>query len=242
MLMVETLLDNIDLIIDAGIELILALAEGLLDALPDLIDKIPIIIEKLVVAITNNLPKLLEMGIKLLIELSIGLIKAIPQLVSKVPQIISALVSGIKSGLGSLATVGGNLISGLWNGISDKIGWIKDKIRGFGQSVLNSIKSIFGIHSPSTVFRDEVGKNLALGLGEGFADTMADVTTDMQGAIPTEFDANIHTNTSTGYSSASNFDTMVMAFKQALTEMKVEMNGREMGAFVEERFERVVYA
>ena len=41
--MVETLIDNIDLIIDAGIQLIIGLADGLIQALPILIDKIPII-------------------------------------------------------------------------------------------------------------------------------------------------------------------------------------------------------
>ena len=56
-LMVETLLDNINLIVDAGISLIMGLAEGLIDALPDLIDKIPEIIEKIISAITTNLPK-----------------------------------------------------------------------------------------------------------------------------------------------------------------------------------------
>lgn len=74
-LMVETLLDNIDLIIDAGIQLIIGLADGLIAALPQLIDKIPVIIDKLINAIVNNLPKLIEMGITLIIKLSEGLIK-----------------------------------------------------------------------------------------------------------------------------------------------------------------------
>lgn len=82
-LMVETLLDNIDLIIDAGIQLIIGLADGLIAALPQLIDKIPVIIDKLINAIVNNLPKLIEMGITLIVKLAEGLIKAIPQLISK---------------------------------------------------------------------------------------------------------------------------------------------------------------
>lgn len=171
--MTETLIDNIDLIIDAGIELIIGLAEGLIEALPRLIEKIPIIIDKLVDAIVRNLPKIIEMGITLIVKLAEGLIKAIPQLVSKIPQIISSLVNGIASyysklfsiggdllrkvkdgivsGIGSLLDVGRNLVQGLWNGISNATGWIMDKIKGFGKSVLNGIKSIFGIHSPSTV-------------------------------------------------------------------------------------------
>jgi hypothetical protein len=106
--------------------------------------------------------------------------------------------------------------------------------------VLDGIKRVFGIHSPSLLFKEQVGKNLALGVGEGFADTMAGVSADMQGAIPTQFDADVHTNFGAGTS--SNYDVMLMAFKQALTEVKVVMNNREMGAFVTDTMERVVYS
>ena len=84
---------------------------------------------------------------------------------------------------------------------------------------------------------------MALGVGEGFADTMADVSADMQGAIPTEFDADINTSLTAGagHTSASNYNMMVMAFKQALTEVKVVMNNREMGAFIVSTVEREVY-
>ncbi len=240
MLMVETLLDNIDLIIDAGIDLILALAEGLIVAIPDLLDAVPVIIDKLIMALTNNIPLLIEMGFTLVVQLGIGLIKAIPNLIKAVPQIIGSVIKGFANYYSKLGDVGLNMVKGIWNGIKDATGWILDKIRGFGSSVLNGIKSVFGIHSPSTLFRDEVGKNLALGVGEGFADTMADVSADMQGAIPTEFDANVHTTGAV--SSVSQYDMMLSAFKQALKECKVVMNNREMGAFVTETVTREVFA
>ncbi len=243
-LLAETLLDNIDLIIDAGIGLILSLADGLLEALPDLVDKIPVIIDKLISAITSNLPKIIQAGVGLTIQLAGGLIKAIPQLVSQIPQIIASIVSGLNSGLAKMGEVGLNLVKGLWNGISNATSWILDKIKGFGKSVLNGIKDFFGIRSPSTLFRDAVGHNLALGLGEGFTDTMEDVSADMQGAIPTEFDADINTNMTmaSGNTQLSTYDMMVSAFKQALTEVKVVMDDREMGGFVTDTVERVVFA
>ena len=241
---VETLLDNIDLIIDAAINIVMALADGLLEALPDLIEKIPVIIDKLIVALTDNLPKLIEMGIELTIKLAAGLIKAIPQLLKSVPKIMKSLFDGFTNYYSKIGEIGLNLVKGLWNGIKDATGWILEKIKGFGKSVLNGIKSFFGIHSPSTVFKDEVGKNLALGVGEGFADTMADVSADMQGAIPTEFDADINTNMSmaNGSTSMNTYDMMVSAFKQALTEVKVVLDDREMGGFVRYEVERTVFA
>ena len=216
-LMVETLLDNIDLIIDAGIMLIIGLAEGIINALPDLLDKIPVIINKVVLAITENLPKILQMGGQLVVQLVAGLIKAIPQLI----------------------VCGGSLLEGLFTGLlNPTVIW--NAVKGLFNGIVDGIKSVFGIHSPSTVFRDEVGSNLALGIGEGFSDTMSEVTADMAGAIPTEFDTSVNMSTTSSY--ASNYDYMVSAFKQALRDVKVVMNNREMGAFVVETVERAVYS
>lgn len=92
--------------------------------------------------------------------------------------------------------------------------------------------------------RDEIGTNLALGVGEGFADTMSEVSKEMGDAIPTEFDTNINTsmNVASAASQMSTYDMMVSAFKQALTEVKVVMDDREMGGFVTNTVERVVFA
>lgn len=183
LMLVETLLDNIDQLVDAGIELILGLADGLIAALPQLIEKIPVIIDKLITAITNNLPKLIEMGIELIIKLAAGIIKAIPQLVAKIPQIITSIVRGLKDGISKITEIGGDIIRGLWNGISNMASWIGEKIKGFGESVLGGIKKFFGIESPSKVMADEVGKNLALGIGEGFEKNIAGVNKQITGAM-----------------------------------------------------------
>lgn len=239
--LVETLIDNIDLIIDAGIELIIGLADGLIVALPQLIEKTPVIIDKLITAITNNLPKIIQAGIELTVKLALGLVRAIPQLIAKIPQIISSIVDGFANYYSKLGEVGLNLIKGLWNGINDAGAWLRDKISGFFGGVVDNIKNFFGIHSPSTLFKNEIGKNLALGIGEGFGDTMADVSADMQGAIPTEFDTSVKMNAASS-SYGSNYDLLVTAFKEALKDVKVVMNNREMGAFIVSTVEREVYA
>ena len=152
-LIVETLIDNIDLLIDAAIELIVALADGLIEALPKLIEKVPDIIVKLQEAFVRNAGKLAYAAGQLIVTLATALIKNIPNLVAKIPTIITAVLNAFTSGFRTIATVGMNLIMGLWNGISDKVGWIKDKIVGFGETVMSTIKGIFGIHSPSKKFK-----------------------------------------------------------------------------------------
>lgn len=62
-------------------------------------------------------------------------------------------------------------------------GWVTDKVKGFATNILNNMKKALGIHSPSRVFRDQVGKFIALGVGEGFSDNIKDVFNDMKTAV-----------------------------------------------------------
>ena len=97
-------------------------------------------------------------------------------------------VLGIRSPSTVFSTIGGQLIAGLWNGISDSVGWILDKVRDFGGTLIDAVKQVFQISSPSRVFADQIGRNLGLGVGVGFEDAMKDVSEDMADAIPTDFD------------------------------------------------------
>lgn len=265
-LMATTLLDNIGLIIDAGIQLIIGLAEGLMNALPDLIDKIPVIIDKLIQAIVDNLPKIIAMGIELTIQLAVGLVKAIPNLIKAIPQIITSLVTGIASyysnmvakgkellgkikdgiveGIKKIPEVGKNLVQGLWNGINNAKDWVLGKIKGFGDSILKGIKSFFGINSPSKLFEDQIGKNLALGIGEGFTDEMDNVATDIENAIPTDFDLGLNTNINPVGSIDTNFskEMLVDAFKEALSGMTFKAFDETFGELVVDNVEKVVYS
>lgn len=217
-----TLLDNIDLLVDSGIELVFALADGLIAALPQLIEKVPEIIEKLVVAITNNLPKIIQAGVTLIIKMGEGLIKAVPQLISKIPQIVSSLVRGFVNYYSNMGEVGKNLVSGIWEGIKNAKDWLLGKAKEWCGSVLDGIKGFFGIHSPSKVFRDEIGTNLALGLGEGFSNTMKDVSTKMKTAIPTEFDVTSTINR-TDTSNRLTLENMTGAFVTAIKKMNAQI-------------------
>ena len=241
---VNTLVDNLPLIIDTGIELMFALIDGLIEALPDLIDYIPEIIDKVIKALSNNMPKIIQAGITLIIKLAEGLIKAVPQLISKIPQIISSIVKGFANYYSELGKVGLNLIKGLWQGILNAKDWLIGKIKDFGKTILNSFKSIFGIHSPSTIFRDTIGKNLALGIGEGFTDEMKNVTSEMQDAMPTNFDINGSyngLNNSGNINTLVNYNSLVEAFTEALEGMKVELDDEEVGSFVKKTVENAIY-
>ena len=104
---------------------------------------------------------------------------------SKAVQAASQFVSNIVSGLSGLAgrvmSVGSDIVHGIWSGISGAAGWLMNKISGFADNVVSGIKGFFGIHSPSTVMRDQVGKYLAEGVAVGWEknDPMASIERDL---------------------------------------------------------------
>ncbi len=76
------------------------------------------------------------------------------------------IVNTINELPGKMLEIGKNIVEGLWNGIMNAKNWMNQKVSQFASGILDGMKSAFGIHSPSTVFRDIVGKNIALGIGE----------------------------------------------------------------------------
>lgn len=225
-----------------GFDILIGLINGIMNAIPDLIIMIPDIIVTIVKVLVKNLPKILKMGVDILLELIKGIAKTVVTLVTTIGNVCSKVFSAFKDGFAKVKEIGTNLIRGLWEGIQDSTQWILEKIKGFGESVLNGIKSIFGIESPSKVMRDEVGKYLAEGIGVGFTDEMKNVTREMASAIPTEFDTNATIKGVTGARSGSTgFNEMVSAFKEALYQVKIEMDDEEMGHFVDKTVTRLIY-
>lgn len=168
------------------------LSTGIKNNLPSLIARAGEVITKFSEAIKNNLPQIISKGIDLIINLVSGILKGLPKLVAQAPTIVANLIQGIGSSQGKImqkglelmsvlvkgvvgaipsivkaaVDVGVNLVKGVWSGISSVKDWVLSKIRGFGTSILEGIKDIFGIHSPSEE-TEEDGKMLALGLVKG---------------------------------------------------------------------------
>ena len=93
--------------------------------------------------------------------------------------VVSGVTNTLKNLPSKVLSIGKDLVSGLWNGITNKLQWLKDKISGFASSVLGSIKSFFGVNSPSkeTAW---IGDMLDQGLAEGLLDNMKDPVKAMQ--------------------------------------------------------------
>ena len=167
--------------------------------------------------------------------------------------------------------MGNNLISGFANGTGNQSLWAtaKSTVRSFASSVLSSMKAALKEHSPSKA-TEEMGEFLLKGLGLGikeeeratlqqaanFGGAVIDAMNDglsaavdtsaiqqLQNAIPEDLSTSFRASAANASIEAAQVEqqSMVSAFKQALSEMKIEMDDQEMGSFIDKTVNRLVY-
>lgn len=164
--LVEALISNLPQIISSGLDLMMGLAQGIANAIPQVTAKAPVIIGKLASTIITNLPKIIQTGVKIITQLAVGLVQGIPTLLGKIPSMIGQIKNAFTSV--NWGSIGLNIIEGIASGIAGAVGHLISAATSAASSALDAIKSKLGIHSPSRVFRDQVGKMMALGMGIGF--------------------------------------------------------------------------
>ena len=160
--------ENLEHMISSALELIVSLAEGLIKALPELAERAPEIIKNLVTALVAEGPQIIAAALELVVTLGGGLIAALPDLAAFIPKVIAAIAGGLIEGIGEIEEVGGQIVEGLWEGIKDMGSWIKEKVTGFFGGIVDSVKGLLGIRSPSRVFAG-IGGNMAEGLEQGWS-------------------------------------------------------------------------
>ena len=98
-------------------------------------------------------------------------------------------VLGAVSGAGGwLYDTGRQIISGLINGIGGAFQWVRNTISNLGSSLVGWAKGVLGIHSPSRIFRDEVGKWIPAGMAQGIdkaSGLVADSIDGLTDMVPT---------------------------------------------------------
>lgn len=171
--LVQGILNNLPQIIDSGLKLILGLAQGLINALPDLVGKVPILIGQLVGGIINRLPQILQAGVQLLGALANGFIASVPRLIGAIPGMIGQIMHGFTSV--NWGSVGLNIITGIATGIAGAAGRLVTAAVNAANNALNWVKRKLGIHSPSRVFRDQVGEMIGEGMAVGIDESASKV-------------------------------------------------------------------
>ena len=144
----------------------------------------PDMITKFVAYATEKLPEVLKLGIQLIVSLVKGLAQNLPELLRGTLALVDTIISAFLDSLPDIIEVGKDIVRGLWEGIKVMASWIGEKVSGFVGGLVDGVKGVLGIHSPSRVFAG-IGQNMALGLGQGFERQMQSVTAGIQDAIPT---------------------------------------------------------
>lgn len=163
--LLDALLSAIPKIMEAGITFIGNLAQGIMANIPAILTSAAQVIIELLATIASHLPEILQKGIELIGELASGIIRAIPDLVARIPEVFTAIKDKFLEF--DWLQIGKDIVMGIANGLKASLGTIIDAAKSVGEAALNGLKGLLGIHSPSRVFRDEVGRNIALGIGDG---------------------------------------------------------------------------
>jgi tape measure domain-containing protein len=163
--LISTLTGSLPGIVQVGVNALVKLIDGLSQAIPQLVGYIPQIIASIVNTLASNLPKILQAGAQILITLASGLASAIPRLVSQIPAIVRSIWDGFTSV--NWGGVGMNIIRGIAGGVASAAGELVNAAVNAAKNALDWVKSKLGIHSPSRVFRDQVGVMIGRGAAIG---------------------------------------------------------------------------
>lgn len=94
--------------------------------------------------------------------------------------LVNAVLDGVRTLPSLMVSVGSDIVQGLWNGISAGWSWLTNKVANLAQSLLQAAKNALDIGSPSREFRDEVGRWIMPGIGEGIDKSMPETLQNLK--------------------------------------------------------------
>nr|DAL66362.1 MAG TPA_asm: tail tape measure protein [Caudoviricetes sp.] len=170
------IIDMLPTILQSGVDMILNLLDGLISNAPKIIKQAGTMLINFVAEIASHLPEILQKGIQIIGELLAGIIEKVPDLIGEIPGIIADLGEAFLDK--DWGSIGLNIIKGIAAGITGAIGTIVDAAKNAAKNAYDAACDFLGINSPSRLFRDKVGKYMALGMGIGFEKNIPE--TDME--------------------------------------------------------------
>lgn len=152
------------------------------------------------------------------------------------------IINGISSLPSRMVSIGSNIIHGIISGITSAAGSLFSTMQNIASRALNAAKGALGIHSPSRIFRDEIGKMIPKGVTVGIeanAGQTIKAIKDYASSLVTAIDTNKflgQVNMSTAginINSENNTDSSLLyaikSMAQAIQDSKQEFDYKEMG-------------
>lgn len=164
---IDALASSLPDFLTKGMEIVTNLVQGVLDSLPEIIRSAGEAALSFITEIGNNLPEILQKGLEMVGELIAGVIDSIPDIISAAGDVVSNFWDEIKNT--DWLQLGKDILTGIGNGITSAVGTVVNAARDAAGRIFDTVAGWFGIHSPSTVMRDMIGKNMMYGWSEGIS-------------------------------------------------------------------------
>lgn len=230
--LVSAIVNKLGEFLAKGREIVSRIASGITGAVSAVVSAIVSVISRVVSSIAGKLGEFASKGREIVSRIGSGISGA----VGSVTSAISGIISRIKSAFSiNWSSVGSNIISGIKSGISNTASSLASRAASAARSAFQSMKNVLGIASPSKLARDEIGKNLALGIGVGLerfmptgdmVDTVEGAFNQIAGITPPTISA-LSNVTATGGGYEPLLRDIITAL-QGLTGMGVYMDGKAL--------------
>ena len=229
---VDTLTDpnNLMMLLDAAIEIILALAEGLIEALPRLIEKAPEIIYNLVVALIKAAPKLLQAALELILTLVRGIVQAFGKIIEVGGQIVEKVKAGFSQKVQDAKNWGRDVIQNFINGIKEKWQALKDSVA----NVAKTVKSYLGFSEPEEgplsdfhTYAPDMMDLYAKGIKDNIS-KVEDSVEDVSATVAGSFKADVGYNLPDISGYAADLSASLTAQASTSIEIPLYLDGREI--------------
>lgn len=165
---------NLSAIMDAALEIIMSLVNGLMEALPIIIQSAPVIIGNLVAGLIVALPKIIDAGIEILMSLVNGILDAIPSLVAAIPTITMAIVNGILNNLDEIILAAIQITLSIAMGMIEAIPNMITQLPRIFLAIVNAFKEFNW---------KDIGSNLLEGIWNGINDKVAWLKGKVHGVV-----------------------------------------------------------
>ena len=161
-------------LVQAGFDILMSFLRGIADNIGEVTKTAIDIVLNFIDAIADKLPDIIDAGFNFVISFINGVADSIRKNNKKVIKavgnlfdaIIDAIWEWIEAGGTALGDVGKGIVDGIIAGIDKALPGVGPVAKRIGNSILNGVKKVLGIQSPSKEFK-KVGKYSVLGLVEG---------------------------------------------------------------------------
>lgn len=191
------IIENLPMIIETGLTILLTLADSISDSLPELIPTIVDVVIQIVETLIDNVDMLVDASISIIMALATGLINALPELIAKAPEIVQKLVSAVIENAPKLLEAAAELIMQIVTGITNNLQSIWNAAIDIVNKLLDGVKSMY-------TSLEDAGKDIINKVWEGLKSAWDNVASWFTGAWNSLFGNNtVNVTANTGTSGAS---------------------------------------